>query len=537
MSINNKIFLLSLLGIILLLFINFSSNIDNNSSKRNISSSQGINENIFSRSDSTPQWAMLGGNPQHTGTSPYDTSDNPGGVKWYYYSMEGVEATPAIDSDGTIYVGSMDFYMYAISNDGELKWKYATGADIWSSAAIGLDGTIYFGSKDNYLYALNPDGTQKWKFKTGDGIVSSPCIDQNGTIYFGSTDEYLYSLNPHGLLRWKFYIKGGISSSPAVSPDGTVYVGSHYGTLYAINKMGIIKWKFGVAFDNIHSSPAIGPDGTIYYCSDYYNFYAVNEDGELKWKLELGIQLDSSPAIGIDGTIYIGSHYGSINNTPTFYVYAINPNGTIMWKYGTGSQIASSATIGSDGTIFIGSSGHLFALNPNGTLRWKKEISIGESSPSICSDGTIYVGSYGRGVYAINKGPPLPPENGLMVYDRSRGRIKFTWDPPSDDNGSPLIAYNIYRGSNPEEMTLLATVDASTTHFTDKSIKPGSTYHYDVTSVNEVGESEMRSSWSIETDDIATDRPAIRTICSYLFVSFLILAIFIVFVLLRGKKK
>ena len=36
------------------------------------------------------------------------------------------------------------------------------------------DGTIYVGSQDYYLYALNPDGTKKWSYETGAAVWSPP---------------------------------------------------------------------------------------------------------------------------------------------------------------------------------------------------------------------------------------------------------------------------------------------------------------------------------------------------------------------------
>jgi outer membrane protein assembly factor BamB len=51
-------------------------------------------------------------------------------------------------------VGSGDSYLYAINPDGTLKWKYLTGSAMESSPAIASDGTIYVGSGDNYLYAI-----------------------------------------------------------------------------------------------------------------------------------------------------------------------------------------------------------------------------------------------------------------------------------------------------------------------------------------------------------------------------------------------
>ena len=75
------------------------------------------------------------------------------------------------------------------------KWKYTTRGKVRSSPAIGSDGTIYVGSDDSTLYAINPDGTLKWKIKTGNKITGSASIDKNGTVYFGSYDNYLYAIN------------------------------------------------------------------------------------------------------------------------------------------------------------------------------------------------------------------------------------------------------------------------------------------------------------------------------------------------------
>ena len=47
--------------------------------------------------------------------------------------------------------------------DGTLKWSYSTGGLVQSSPAVGSDGTVYVGSFDNNLYAINPDGTLKWR--------------------------------------------------------------------------------------------------------------------------------------------------------------------------------------------------------------------------------------------------------------------------------------------------------------------------------------------------------------------------------------
>jgi len=124
-------------------------------------------------------------------------SETSGELKWCYKTGGPIYSSPAIDSDGTIYVGSVwgwNNYLYAVNPDGSLKWRYKTGDCVRSSPAIGSDGTVYVGSWDDYLYALNPDGSLKWKYQTGDWVLSSPALGSDGTVYVGSNDNYLYAI-------------------------------------------------------------------------------------------------------------------------------------------------------------------------------------------------------------------------------------------------------------------------------------------------------------------------------------------------------
>ena len=124
----------------------------------------------------------------------------PGSLKWTYDTGDGVISSPAISSDGTIYVGSYNHNLYAINPDGSLKWTYNTGHDVISSPAIGSDGAIYVGSDDGNVYAINPDGSLKWTYNTGGMVESSPAIGSDGTIYVGSRDGKLYAIQGTGTL-------------------------------------------------------------------------------------------------------------------------------------------------------------------------------------------------------------------------------------------------------------------------------------------------------------------------------------------------
>jgi outer membrane protein assembly factor BamB len=200
-----------------------------------------------------------------------------GKLRWWYitgqfYDGHLVDSSPAIGPDGTIYFGTdpygawgrtpvhVDTSFWAVNPDGTLKWAFETGDGVESSPAIGPDGTIYFGSYDSCLYALTDNGNQgvlKWKFRTNGPIDCSPTVDGDGIIYFGSRDSTLYALYPDGSIRWTFPANGGFESSPTIDGNGYLYVGNFDGNLYAL---GTGAPDIGVVF--IHIPEEVKIDST-----------------------------------------------------------------------------------------------------------------------------------------------------------------------------------------------------------------------------------------------------------------------------------
>lgn len=159
-----------------------------------------------------------------------------GNIRQEWWDAEfGVPKTcrpPAFGADGLRYVGCRDELVVLRPNNSK-KWSFSMAGHWASQPAIAEDGTVYVGSADRHLYALSSDGQLKWKFATGDAVFSTPAIARNGTIFFGSNDHYLYALSPDGKTKWEFQT-GGQVFSPTIGPDGTVYALSANGKLYAI---------------------------------------------------------------------------------------------------------------------------------------------------------------------------------------------------------------------------------------------------------------------------------------------------------------
>lgn len=129
---------------------------------------------------------------------------NPDGtLKWS--NTTGGGSGPVVGADGTVYVGS-DGKLYALNPDGSIKWHYDTSDVIHSSPAVASDGTVYLDSFYNgQFYAISPDGALEWRYTTGDYMNSNPAVTADGTVYVGSWDNKLYAINGES---------GGLADSP-----------------------------------------------------------------------------------------------------------------------------------------------------------------------------------------------------------------------------------------------------------------------------------------------------------------------------------
>jgi outer membrane protein assembly factor BamB len=326
-----------------------------------------------------------------------DSNKSPKNIVWKYKCNGSINLSPAIGSDGTIFIGDTTGYLYAINPDGSLKWSYKLGDCINSSPTIARDGTIYICS-NYYLYARNYDGSPKWFYATTLSIFCSSPTILNNCLYIVAGSGFLYALNTtNGKEIWTnpFIMEGGITSSPAIGNDGTIYIGCLDGKLYAINPNRSLKWRFSTG-DSIGSSPIIGNDGVICFGSFDKSFYVLNPiNGEPVFPMRPTNSRISSPVIGSDGSIYFANTDG--------HFFRLSTNGDLKWEIILDSPIESSPAIGNDGTIYVTcTNGKVYEVYKDGTSKLLFQAD-GEiiSSPAIGNDGTIYFGSINKNLYAI----------------------------------------------------------------------------------------------------------------------------------------
>jgi outer membrane protein assembly factor BamB len=338
-------------------------------------------------------------------------------VPWVFQTGKGIFSTPVIDGDGTIYVGSADRRMYALSGDGEELWSYETGEIIDSSGLLDDQGRLYFGSGDGFVRALDAatgtliwefeaddpsvndayinwlegnvaigvdgdlyvpcdnwfvyaldrdDGSVVWRFTTPDQTWSLPAVDPgSGELYMGNNNllellgDNLFNIMPDGEQGWAAFSAGTIAASPLLTEDGQVLVGGFDGYLraYAASN-GVLQWTFG-ARDHIYASPAQLSDGTIIQPAADGTIYALDPtDGTLRWAYDTREPVRSSPAVDGEDNIYVGSGEGRL--------YVLDPDGTLRWARqlitDDRNDLNASPALGNTRIVIAGESGEIFGV-------------------------------------------------------------------------------------------------------------------------------------------------------------------------------
>jgi len=353
--------------------------------------------------------------------------------RWRYAPGGEVKSSPAIGSDGTIYIDSQNGLDALDPVDGTLKWRFPHGGPAPQiSPAVGPDGTVYFSvdSTPHRLYAIDPeDGSEVWHVDLEPSLrVSSPAIEESGErIYVASLVEdltwntgrgLLYSIDANGAIVWTRELTLGDSfeidlanfdireiTDPVIGGDGTVYLGTWKSgeNLYSVSRDG--SRVSGFRTRSTGENLAIDDDGTVYVPGTSGLIEVIRWDGsreapyDTQLRIRSGLAIKSESSVwGRNVTLYVGGTSGEFQ--------AIR-DGVYDWEVdvGRGWKIFATPAIAADGTIYVGTaeSKHFCALDPrDGDEKWcfKTGGSI-YSSPAIGTDGTIYVGSKDGNLYAF----------------------------------------------------------------------------------------------------------------------------------------
>jgi len=292
-----------------------------------------------------------------------------------------IESSPALSANlQTLYVGAGDGSsgrVYAVTNlyastPPQLQWEFMPDGAIGSaSPSVGTDGTVYIGSQNGTVYAISSDGSLKWRFFTGTTIGGSPALSSTSTIFTGNLDGKVFSISSSGNMNWVIDAPGPVSGGIVIGRDGTLYVPIFLnggGNIIALNPTtGAVKWQGDpLVLDRaVSSSPALGNDGKIY--------------------------IGTSNSGSGDGIRVINPVTGALLSSATFPSGYLDSSPAIAPAYSTYPH-AVFAGVDFENEIFRmnvsgGSSAEIALVGPNGVA----EHSV-EASPAVDSAGNVWIG-------------------------------------------------------------------------------------------------------------------------------------------------
>jgi outer membrane protein assembly factor BamB len=357
---------------------------------------------------------------RRTPPKPAQVSSTPK-IQWQFKADSRIFATPAVGSDGTLYLTTYDV-LYAFSPDGSEKWHYVPGNHLWrTSPVIGPDQSIYLFTVACEIHSLNPDGSKRWVAMLGDSapgvrppafstegcdVRGTPALTRSGILFVPIQGGSLWMVdsNSGSTLQRLTSVLAGISS-PAISPEGFLLQGSgtNGGTLSAVSEGGQLLWAVHGSPFSSFGSPAIAGNGNIVISDVSGYLYGFDSSGRTKWQLPG--RWGAVPVIAETRVIFDGLEFQQFA--------AVDADGRLLWKIPIAQP--SAAAIAEDGTIYLvgdlePSHDFAFALRPDGTMKWKVPvIGTSEAGPTIAPDGTIYFVTQGAGfeqagqVYAIKE--------------------------------------------------------------------------------------------------------------------------------------
>ncbi|MCD6327190.1 PQQ-binding-like beta-propeller repeat protein [bacterium] len=316
-------------------------------------------------------------------------------------SLDPLELGPSIPNLTTLNIGQ------------PIKGTPVVGGALETIQDGGTESTVYVGSRDGVVYAISTDLDQsnpiKWQYNTGDFVDCTPALGQEGSLVVASRNGYVISLDSAtGEFRWLFSAANIADSSPCVGVNGNVYIGSYTGTFYSINgRRGTLNWSYDLPSGGaVQCCAAQGTGSTLYFTS-YDNYvYALNSDGTLLWTHKTGGLLNSSPAVETNGntdTLYVGCDDYNLYRLDYDFSLPGAPEPVEVWRYETGGRIAYSSPAVDDDFVYIASDA-LYAIDKNtGQLEWSY-VPEGDIFGTVAVDaaGVVYFGSSDAKLYAVH---------------------------------------------------------------------------------------------------------------------------------------
>ncbi len=118
-----------------------------------------------------------------------------GTQKWAAPLPDKVDTMAAIAADGTLRLCCADGKLYSFSAQGEQLWSYNTGLSL-SAPALDAQGTAFVGTNGSKVLAVKTDGLLFWSYTTTGMVQVQPTLSEDGSLHFMDVEGWFYALGP-----------------------------------------------------------------------------------------------------------------------------------------------------------------------------------------------------------------------------------------------------------------------------------------------------------------------------------------------------
>lgn len=261
---------------------------------------------------------------------------------WRFHTGSTVHAAPALGPDGTVYVGTGDGLLEAVTADGALAWSYTLEGSVAQSPVLDAEGHVIIATMAERLYAFSRSGGLSWQVRTPTRVVTGLSVSPAWGILFGGLDGALWAYSSHATPAFHVPIGTAIRGAPA--PSGhRIWVGTQEGLVLLDGAVKRGKIGLDAPVESLCAALAdgsavvisgetlsvIAPDGTVRFrrpdvawaTTDARGVIAVEPHGRL---LRLGadgtvleswampVRPSAPPAVGASGRIYVSGQSGNV---------------------------------------------------------------------------------------------------------------------------------------------------------------------------------------------------------------------------------
>ncbi len=464
----------------------------------------------------SPYTSLIGGLGTMTNETPSVVADTSGHVYVFYYhqglgvfNVYVMKYQDEGTSGAVVPVPGFPVQVNSVANT-----VYGAPNGIWSPyGAIDASGNLYatwFSTSLNVFVSRSADGGKTWSAQVmanpassaNEDIAPSIAVAPNGRVYVAWYREHLTNVGYLYNISVSYSNDGGATFTGAQNVSGGASPPYHW--------IG-------------HPSIAVDSHGRIYVVYTQWSYtgslpawvnYTYSDDG-VTWSppvtLNSGTLEGMNPRIAIDAqnhvdVVWVDGRTGAGGQKTIYYTTSADRGQTwstpipLTQGYFTvpSGYYYANVEVASEGDTLLvvwdaqissnNYMGYVLSANDGGTWNSENYLSTGGQAVTLDADGngTFYAFSTDFATTPASIGLTWwhsPPSHPIATVTPGTSSLTVSWTAPPETD---IVAYHVWRSSDGSSYSLVATVSAGVTSYTDSGLANG-TYWYHVDAVDAYG--------------------------------------------------